>query len=77
MAVDVDMGLANLHLLLGMRPEKTVMEVIERGASLDDIAEIGPVAPRRSSSTPAPGSGGRPPPSSRRSARSSSSRLPT
>jgi flagellar biosynthesis protein FlhG len=46
MAVDVDMGLANLHLLLGMRPEKTVLEVIERGASLDDIAEIGPVGLR-------------------------------
>ncbi len=29
MAVDADMGLANLHLLLGMRPQKTVMEVID------------------------------------------------
>ncbi len=46
MAVDVDMGLANLHLLLGMRPRKTIAEVIERGASLDDVAEIGPVGMR-------------------------------
>ncbi len=46
MAIDVDMGLANLHLLLGMRPRKTIAEVIERGASLDDVAEIGPVGMR-------------------------------
>src|SRR2546427_691048 len=42
MAVDADMGLANLHLLLGMRPRYTVMEVIDRGADLEEIAEIGP-----------------------------------
>ncbi len=46
LAVDADMGLANLHLLLGMRPRATVMEVIERGAGLDEIAETGPVGVR-------------------------------
>src|SRR5207245_2390330 len=46
LAVDADMGLANLHLLLGMRPRATVMEVIERGAGLDEIAETGPVGLR-------------------------------
>ncbi|MFQ5876250.1 MAG: P-loop NTPase [Acidobacteriota bacterium] len=46
MAVDADMGLANLHLLMGMRPSRTVLEVIQRGASLDDIAEFGPMGLR-------------------------------
>ncbi len=46
MAVDADMGLANLHLLLGMRPKRTIADVIERGATLDDVAEIGPVGMR-------------------------------
>ncbi len=46
LAVDADMGLANLHLLLGLRPSRTVMEVVERGASLDEVAEIGPVGVR-------------------------------
>jgi flagellar biosynthesis protein FlhG len=46
LAVDADMGLANLHLLLGIKPARTVMEVIERGASLQEVAEIGPVGVR-------------------------------
>ncbi len=46
LAVDADMGLANLHLLLGMRPARTVLEVIEQGAALDDVAEFGPVGLR-------------------------------
>ena len=45
-AVDADLGLANLHLLLGMQPQRTVMDVIETGASLDDVAETGPVGVR-------------------------------
>lgn len=45
-AVDADMGLANLHLLLGMQPQRTVMEVIESGATLDEIAETGPLGLR-------------------------------
>jgi flagellar biosynthesis protein FlhG len=45
-AVDADMGLANLHLLLGMQPRRTVMEVIETGATIDDIAEAGPLGVR-------------------------------
>jgi flagellar biosynthesis protein FlhG len=45
-AVDADMGLANLHLLLGMHPERTVMEVIESGATIDEIAESGPLGVR-------------------------------
>ena len=45
-AVDADMGLANLHLLLGLQPRRTVMEVIEAGATIDDIAESGPVGVR-------------------------------
>lgn len=46
LAVDADMGLANLHLLLGVRPSRTIADVIERGARLDEIAEIGPVGVR-------------------------------
>ncbi len=46
LAVDADMGLANLHLLLGMQPTRTVMEVVEKGASLHEVAEIGPVGVR-------------------------------
>jgi len=45
-AVDADMGLANLHLLLGMQPRRTVMEVIETGATIDEIAEPGPLGVR-------------------------------
>ena len=45
-AVDADMGLANLHLLLGVQPQRTVMEVIESGATLDEIAETGPLGVR-------------------------------
>src|SRR3989475_5072481 len=45
-AVDADMGLANLHLLLGMQPRRTVMDVIETGATLDEIAEEGPLGVR-------------------------------
>jgi flagellar biosynthesis protein FlhG len=45
-AVDADMGLANLHLLLGMQPCRTVMDIIERGATLDEIAEEGPLGVR-------------------------------
>ena len=54
-AVDADMGLANLHLLLGMQPQRTIMEVIESGATLDDIAETGPLGVRL-----AAGASGRP-----------------
>ncbi len=46
MAIDADMGLANLHLLLGVQPRRSLMEVIEHGAELDAIAEIGPVGLR-------------------------------
>ena len=45
-AVDADMGLANLHLLLGMQPRRTVMEVIETGATIEEIAESGPLGVR-------------------------------
>jgi flagellar biosynthesis protein FlhG len=44
--VDADMGLANLHLLLGLQPRRTVMEVIETGATIDEIAEPGPAGVR-------------------------------
>lgn len=54
-AVDADMGLANLHLLLGVQPQRTVMEVIESGATLDEIAETGPLGVRL-----AAGASGRP-----------------
>jgi flagellar biosynthesis protein FlhG len=53
--VDADMGLANLHLLLGVQPQRTIMEVIESGATLDDIAESGPLGVRL-----AAGASGRP-----------------
>jgi flagellar biosynthesis protein FlhG len=46
LALDADMGLANLHLLLGVRPARTIADVIERGARLDEIAETGPVGIR-------------------------------
>lgn len=42
LSVDADMGLANLHLLLGLRPARTIFDVIERGVSLADIVETGP-----------------------------------
>jgi flagellar biosynthesis protein FlhG len=45
-AVDADMGLANLHLLLGLQPRRTVMEVIEAGATINDVAESGPTGVR-------------------------------
>ncbi|MBI1951063.1 MAG: P-loop NTPase [Acidobacteria bacterium] len=54
-AVDADMGLANLHLLLGMQPRRTVMEVIESGATLEEVAETGPLGLRL-----AAGASGRP-----------------
>lgn len=44
--VDADMGLANLHLLLGMRPSRTLLDVVERGALLEEIAETGPTGVR-------------------------------
>jgi flagellar biosynthesis protein FlhG len=43
LAVDADLGLANLHLLLGVQPARTILEVIERGAPLLDVTERGPV----------------------------------
>ena len=46
LAVDADMGLANLHLLLGVQPRRTIMDVRETGATLDEIAEDGPVGVR-------------------------------
>lgn len=42
LTVDADMGLANLHLLLGLRPSRTIFDVIERGATLAEIVETGP-----------------------------------
>lgn len=45
-AVDADMGLANLHLLLGVHPERTVMEIIESGRTLHEVAEDGPAGVR-------------------------------
>jgi flagellar biosynthesis protein FlhG len=41
LSVDADMGLANLHLLFGLRPGRTIFDVIERGASLAEIVETG------------------------------------
>jgi len=46
MAVDADMGLANLHLLFGLSPSRTIYSVIEGGAPLEEIAEFGPVGVR-------------------------------
>ncbi|MBI4168770.1 MAG: P-loop NTPase [Acidobacteria bacterium] len=45
-AVDADMGLANLHLLLGIHPARSVMEVIENGRTLHEVAESGPAGVR-------------------------------
>jgi len=42
LSVDADMGLANLHLLLGLRPVRTIFDVIERGKTLTEIVETGP-----------------------------------
>jgi flagellar biosynthesis protein FlhG len=46
LSVDADMGLANLHLLLGLRPGRTIFDLIERGASLEEIVETGPAGIR-------------------------------
>ncbi len=46
LAIDADMGLANLHLLLGIQPSRTIMEVIESGARLSEVSEVGPVGMR-------------------------------
>jgi flagellar biosynthesis protein FlhG len=45
-AVDADLGLANLHLLLGVRPARTIAEVIEGRAGLEEVAEEGPAGVR-------------------------------
>jgi flagellar biosynthesis protein FlhG len=44
--VDADLGLANLHLMLGLQPERTILDVIERGAALAEVAERGPAGVR-------------------------------
>ncbi len=46
LSVDADMGLANLHLLFGVRPARTIFDVIERGATLEEVAETGPAGVR-------------------------------
>jgi flagellar biosynthesis protein FlhG len=46
LAIDADMGLANLHLLLGIQPARTIMEVIESGARLSDVSTVGPAGVR-------------------------------
>jgi flagellar biosynthesis protein FlhG len=40
--VDADLGLANQHLLLGLRPERSIVDVIERGVPIESILEDGP-----------------------------------
>lgn len=40
--VDADLGLSNTHILAGLRPEKTLSDYLERGASLADIVMDGP-----------------------------------
>ena len=40
--LDADLGLANAHILAGMRPTKTLCDYIDGTATLADIAEHGP-----------------------------------
>ena len=40
--VDADLGLANQHLLLGVKPALSIVDVIERGVPMEDILEDGP-----------------------------------
>lgn len=40
--LDADLGLANIHILLGLAPKYNVSHVIERQCSLDDIICSGP-----------------------------------
>jgi flagellar biosynthesis protein FlhG len=40
--VDADLGLANQHLLLGLRPARSIVEVVERGVPMESILEDGP-----------------------------------
>jgi len=40
--VDADLGLANQHLLLGVKPARSIVDVLERGVPMDAILENGP-----------------------------------
>ncbi len=44
--VDADLGLANAHILAGMRPGKTLCDYVEGNAELSDILEEGPARVR-------------------------------
>ena len=46
LVIDADMGLANLHLLLGLRPVRSVLDVILGRADLHEISEPGPAGIR-------------------------------
>lgn len=43
MVFDLDLGLANIDVLLGLPPKRTMMHMIERNLSIDDIVEEGPM----------------------------------
>ncbi len=40
--VDADLGLANQHLLLGVKPARSIVDVLERGVPMEAILENGP-----------------------------------
>jgi flagellar biosynthesis protein FlhG len=40
--VDADMGLGNVHVLAGVQPRGTVLDVVERRAAIEDILAEGP-----------------------------------
>lgn len=40
--MDVDFGLANAHIMLGVNAQKTLSDVFSHGASIEDVVEAGP-----------------------------------
>ena len=44
--IDADLGLANAHLLLGVTPTSTLLDLLERNTHPDDVALATPCGPR-------------------------------
>ena len=42
LVLDADMGMANVHLLAGVTPERDIMSVLTSGASISEIIQEGP-----------------------------------
>ena len=42
--LDADFGLANIHLLMGITPERTIADVITHGEKIEEVIETGPLS---------------------------------